>query len=75
MADHATNEYLNTERAKNNSNDLFAAIGKQVLGLSLEDDENSSEDDRVKVVDEIESLCMNCHEDVSFLLPSTYEPR
>lgn len=61
MADRATNEYLNTERAKNDDNDLFAAIGKQVLGLNLGDDEEQAEDDRVKVVDEIESLCMNCH--------------
>lgn len=65
MTDRATNEYLNTERAKNDDNDLFAAIGKQVLGLRLGDDEKPAEDDRVKVVDEIESLCMNCHENVS----------
>ena len=69
MADRATNEYLNTERAINDDNDLFAAIGKQVLGLRLGDDEMPAEDDRVKIVDEIESLCMNCHEDVSYVLP------
>lgn len=72
MADRATNEYLNTERAKNDENDLFAAIGKQVLGLKLDDDEESTEDDRVKIVDEIESLCMNCHENVSYVLSSTF---
>ena len=72
MADRATNEYLNTERAKNDENDLFAAIGKQVLGLKLGDDEESTEDDRVKIVDEIESLCMNCHKNVSYFLPSTF---
>ena len=70
MVDRSTNEYLNTERAKNDENDLFAAIGKQVLGLNLGDDEKPTEDDRVKVVDEIESLCMNCHENVSFSLLS-----
>ena len=70
MADRSTNEYLNTERAKNDDNDLFAAIGKQVLGLNLGDDEKPTEDDRVKVVDEIESLCMNCHENVNFRLLS-----
>ena len=69
MADRATNEYLNTERAMNDDNDLFAAIGKQVLGLRLGDDEVPAEDDRVKIVDEIESLCMNCHENVSNVLP------
>ena len=70
MVDRSTNEYLNTERAKNDENDLFAAIGKQVLGLNLGDDEKPTEDDRVKVVDEIESLCMNCQENVSFALHS-----
>lgn len=71
MADHSTNEFLSTERAKNDDNDLFAAIGKQVLGLNLGDEEEPAEDDRVKIVDEIESLCMNCHENVSYSLPST----
>ena len=73
MSDRATNEYLNTERAINDDNDLFAAIGKQVLGLRLGDDEVPAEDDRVKIVDEIQSLCMNCHEDVSSVLPFMYE--
>lgn len=74
MADRATNEYLNTERAKNDENDLFAAIGKQVLGLNLGDDE-PAEDDRVKIVDEIESLCMNCHENVSYTFFSIFEEK
>ena len=65
MADRATNEYLNSQRAQNDHNDLFAAIGKQVLGLQLGDDEDKlPEDERVKVVEEIESLCMNCEENV-----------
>ena len=75
MADRATNEYLNTERATNDDNDLFAAIGKKVLGLRLGDDELPAEDDRVKIVDEIESLCMNCHEDVSYVLSFSCESR
>ena len=66
MVDRATNEFLNTERARNDKNDLFAAIGKRVLGLSLEDENEVPEDDRVQIVDEIpDSLCMNCQEDVS----------
>ena len=66
MVDRATNEFLNTERARNDDNDLFAAIGKRVLGLSIENDNEIPEDDRVKIVDEIpDSLCMNCQEDVS----------
>ena len=65
MADRPTNEYLNSQRAQNDQNDLFAAIGKQVLGLQLGDDEDKIPDDeRVKIVEEIESLCMNCEENV-----------
>ncbi|KAK4695919.1 zinc finger protein, partial [Lecanoromycetidae sp. Uapishka_2] len=63
MADRATNEYLNTERAKNDENDLFAAIGQRVLGLNLGDQEEPAEDERVRIGDEIESMCMNCHKD------------
>ena len=65
MADRPTNEYLNSQRAQNDENDLFAAIGKQVLGLQLGDsEEEASEDERVRLVEEIESLCMNCEENV-----------
>ena len=64
MGDHMTNEYLNSTRAQNDEKDLFAAIGKQVLGLKLGDQEQPAEDERVKIVDEIESLCMNCEENV-----------
>lgn len=71
MADPATNEYLGTERAKNDDQDLFAAIGKQVLGLKLGDEVKTADDELVKVVDEIESLCMNCQEDVSHSVNQT----
>ena len=73
MADYETNKYLCTERAENNENDLFAAIGKRVLGLHLGDDERPGEDDRVKIVDEIEGACMNCPKNVSIELPSMLE--
>ena len=60
-----TNEYLASQRAQNDKNDLFAAIGKQVLGLELSNEENGAhEDERVKVVEEVESLCMNCEQNV-----------
>ncbi|KAL9127687.1 MAG: hypothetical protein Q9217_003485 [Psora testacea] len=62
MADYATNEYLSSTRAQKDENDLFSAIGKQVLGLSLGDNDEPPEDERVKIVDEIQSLCMNCEE-------------
>jgi len=65
MTDHSTNEYLNSTRAQEDEKDLFAAIGKQVLGLQLGEDEEIDEDERVKIVEEIESLCMNCEKNVS----------
>ena len=70
MADRPTNEYLNSQRAQNDENDLFAAIGKQVLGLQLGDsEETTSEDERVRLVEEIESLCMNCEDNVRHSKP------
>ena len=58
--------------------DLFTAIGRRVQDLEIDDtakvkrfDEgNQSEDERAeaKVVDKIESLCMNCEDNVSLAL-------
>jgi len=42
--------------------DLFEDMGAKVAEASAQKD-----DDDMKVVDVIESLCMNCHEDVSIL--------
>ena len=65
MADRPTNEYLSSQRAQNDEGDLFAALGKQILGLQLGDDEeHAPEDERVRLVDEIESLCMSCEQKV-----------
>lgn len=64
MTDTPSNEFLNATRAQKDDKDLFAAIGKQVLGLNGGDNEEVPEDERVKVVDEIESLCMNCEDNV-----------
>jgi len=43
------------------SKDLFADMGQKVTDASRD----GVGEDETKVVDEIESLCMNCHEDVS----------
>ena len=58
--------------------DLFTAIGRRVQDLEVDDiakvkrfDEGiESEDDRaeVKVVEKIESLCMNCEDNVNITL-------
>ena len=65
MGDTSANEY---NRAQKDEKDLFAAIGKKVLGLKLDEEEENpeeNEDERVKIVDEIESYCVNCEENVS----------
>lgn len=73
MVDRSTNEFLSSQRAQDDQNDLFAAIGKQVLGFELGDDESKThDDDRVKIVEEIESLCMNCEENVSPIYVTSY---
>ena len=58
--------------------DLFTAIGRRVQDLEIDDtakvkhfgEGNKTEDDRAeaKVVDKIESLCMNCEDNVSIVL-------
>lgn len=40
--------------------DLFADMGRKVAEASAQE----ADEDGTKVVDEIESLCMNCHENV-----------
>jgi hypothetical protein len=42
--------------------DLFEDMGRKVAEASAQ----PADEDGTKVVDEIESLCMNCHEDVCF---------
>jgi zinc finger protein len=45
---------------KSLAQDLFEDMGRKVAEASAQ----QGDDDDTKVVDEIESLCMNCHEDV-----------
>jgi zinc finger protein len=46
---------------KSLAQDLFEDMGRKVAEASAQEN-----DDDTRVVDEIESLCMNCHEDVCF---------
>jgi hypothetical protein len=48
---------------KSLAQDLFEDMGRKVAEASAQEG-----DDDTKVVDVIESLCMNCHEDVCMLL-------
>lgn len=45
--------------------DLFEDMGRKVAEASAQQGDDDSEP---KVVEEIESLCMNCHEDVCHLM-------
>lgn len=51
--------------AESEKQNLFEPIGNQAQGLSTGTDGAAADDDDVQPVDEIESLCMNCHENVS----------
>lgn len=54
------------------ANEFFESIGNQADQLApAANDEAQTDDDDRRVVEEIESLCMNCHENVSRMLPHT----
>lgn len=47
------------------STDYFKSIGEHVNTPVSNGDAQQNDDDDAKAVEEIESLCMNCHENVS----------
>jgi zinc finger protein ZPR1 len=48
------------------SNEFFEAIGQQAEQVEQTDAETQEDgEDNARVVEEIESLCMNCHDNVS----------
>lgn len=51
--------------AESEKQNFFEPIGNKAQGLSGTTNAAVAEEDYVKPVDEIESLCMNCHENVS----------
>lgn len=63
------NEPLKSEDGGNSrAQDVFQSVGEQIDQLTLKNEDGSAEgekgNDEPKVVDEIESLCMNCGRDV-----------
>jgi zinc finger protein len=50
--------------AESEKQNFFEPIGNKAQGLSANTNGDSTEEE-FKPVDEIESLCMNCHENVS----------
>lgn len=61
-------EEINTDGVS--STDFFETIGHQVEQVAPQSDVPGDEEDEPRVVEEIESLCMNCHENVR----SSYSP-
>jgi hypothetical protein len=59
---HTAHSYDMTE-TKSLAQDLFEDMGRKVAEASAQE----SDEDGPTVVDEIESLCMNCHENVGWL--------
>lgn len=54
---------------KETPSDFFEAIGDKVSNFNDVANGESTEDDGRPPVEEIESLCMNCHENVRHTLP------
>jgi zinc finger protein len=52
---------MSTTEHKSLAQDLFEDMGRKVAEASAQE----ADEEGNKVVDEIESLCMNCHENVS----------
>jgi zinc finger protein len=53
---------------------FFETIGDKVSKFAQPDGVETAEDDDHRAVEEIESLCMNCGENVSLLHPALYCP-
>lgn len=54
------------EETTQNPTEFFESIGNKVEGVSATTNGATAEDDQYRPVEEIESLCMNCGENVSF---------
>ena len=74
MADSSQNDTSDSKPMSNGHaakhEDLFEEVGKKVEGMNLNDttdkEHNENGDDGSGLVDEIESYCVNCGENVCF---------
>lgn len=68
MSDSQNEPLKSEDGGKSRAQDLFQSVGEQIDQLNLKNEDSSAEgkkgSDEPKVVDEIESLCMNCGRDV-----------
>jgi hypothetical protein len=54
----------NDEQPKSLAQDLFEDMGRKVENMDLKGEEPGDSDDRQKMVEEVESYCVNCGENV-----------
>ena len=77
MADHDPKVATIKEERQQTSiaNDLFEDMGRKVEGMTMQDDvigePGAGDATDQKMVEEIESLCMNCHDEVRFASETT----
>jgi len=78
MAESSRNDSSDAKKSNGHTTeheDLFEDVGKKVEGMSLsvsgDNESNENGEDGPKLVDEIESYCMNCGENVCFPNSST----
>ncbi len=57
--------------SKQNPSEFFESIGSKVANFNSAQNGTTEEEDDVKPVPEVESLCMNCHENVSRIIQLT----
>lgn len=63
----ADSDELDREDVRESRESPFATLQKRVAGLKIQESDNNShneEDDEPQVVDRIESLCVNCEDNV-----------
>lgn len=78
MSAWSHNEYLDSEYGPQyRDKGPFPSVSDQIDRLNLNSDDACSDsgDDDVRVVEEIESLCMNCEENVRSLHVALYAKR
>lgn len=68
MSDSQNGPLKSEDGGNSRAQDVFQSVGEQIDQLTLKNEDSSAEgekgNDEPKVVDEIESLCMNCERDV-----------
>lgn len=78
MSDSQNKPLKSEDGGNSRAQDAFQSVGEQIDQLTLENEDGSAGcekgNDEPKVVDEIESLCMNCGRDVRPWLDTLNDP-